>query len=167
MFFLYVYTTSIPLGRRRINVKTILWAYCEKPYFSPTACFQYQGWEYTGMDQDEEEEDFAAEDDFEEDEEEDPNKKKPFGETAHYCPVLLKERNLLWPGSSETAVKYREKVYFLSSSDAQEQFLEDPESYLPKGKSSDVSIIWVPSLSLWGTKHAATPVDNNQSCFNL
>jgi len=100
------------------------------------AVFQYQGWEYTGMDQDEEEEDFTADEDFEEDEEEDSNNKKPFGETAHYCPVMLKERNVLWPGSSETAVKYREKVYFMSTSEAQEQFLENPEMYLPKEKSA-------------------------------
>lgn len=104
--------------------------------------FQYQGWEYTGMDQDEEEEDFTADEDFEEDEEEDANKKKPFGETAHYCPVMLKERNVLWPGSSETAVKYREKVYFMSTSEAQEQFLENPEMYLPKEKSATVSLLF-------------------------
>ena len=93
------------------------------------------------MDQDEEEEDYTADadEDFEEDENENPNKKKPLGETAHYCPVMLKERNVLWPGSSETAVKYREKVYFMSTSDAQERFLENPKVYLPKGISPTVS----------------------------
>eukprot|EP00111_Clytia_hemisphaerica_P024229 TCONS_00071384-protein len=96
------------------------------------ASYQYRGWEYTGMDQDEEEEDFAAIDEDEDDEgDEDPNKQKPFGETAHYCPVMLKERNVLWPGAADTAVKYREKVYFLSSPEVQERFLEDPKSFLP------------------------------------
>lgn len=97
--------------------------------------FQYHGWEYTGMDQDEEEEDLAAlEEEEDEDDDEDPNKKKPFGETRHFCPVMLKEQNVLWPGSSECAVKYREKIYFLSNAEARETFLQDPEMFLPQSK---------------------------------
>ena len=97
-------------------------------------------WEYTGMDQDEEEEDLAAllqEDDIE-DEEEDSNKKKPLGETVHFCPVILKEESILVPGSQDCAVKYRERVYFLSSQEAREKFLEDPETYLPQKKPLQV-----------------------------
>jgi len=91
------------------------------------------------MDQDEEEEDFAAdEDQLDEDEDDDPNRKKPFGETAHYCPVMLKEQQILWPGMPDVAVKYREKCYFISSTDAQEQFLANPEEYLPQGEPLQV-----------------------------
>jgi len=101
--------------------------------------FQYQAWEYTGMDQDEEEEDLAAMADEEEEEhDDDPNKKKPFGETLHFCPVALKNENVLWPGSQENAVKYREKVYFLSTPEARESFMENPNLYLPLDKSLSI-----------------------------
>ncbi|KAK7500075.1 hypothetical protein BaRGS_00008622, partial [Batillaria attramentaria] len=81
-------------------------------------CLTYQGWEYSGVD------------------EEDPNrsKKKPLGDTNHFCPVALKETGVLFPGNPETAARYREKVYYLSSPEARDKFLANPESYLPKNK---------------------------------
>ena len=94
------------------------------------------------MDQDEEEEDLQAEgidddydDDDDDEEEEDVDvfnkeKRKPFGDTKHYCPVALKENNVLWPGSSECAAKYREKVFYFSSPDARVKFLDDTTTYL-------------------------------------
>lgn len=93
------------------------------------------------MDQDEEEEDFAEEEEEEEEEEEDiynKDKKKIFGETNHYCPVMLKERNVLWPGIAECASKYRERTYFFSSPETRATFLDDPESFLPKDKPLEV-----------------------------
>ena len=73
--------------------------------------------------------------------EEDPNrnKKKPLGDTNHYCPVALKETNVLYPGNPEVAAKYREKVYYLSSTEAREKFLADPEDFLPKNSSAKVN----------------------------
>ena len=32
-------------------------------------------------------------------------KRKPWGDTLHYCPVALNENAVLWPGSQETAVR--------------------------------------------------------------
>ena len=111
------------------------------------APYKYKGWEYTGMDQDEEEEDLAAA--FEEEEAEDEeregfdafggDKRKPFGETRHYCPVMLKEKGVLWPGTPEIGGKYREKVYFFSSPEARTKFLENPEEYLQKDEPLQVS----------------------------
>ncbi|KAL9969395.1 hypothetical protein ACROYT_G021608 [Oculina patagonica] len=101
------------------------------------APFNYRGWEYTGMDQDEEEEDFAEEEEEEEEEEEDiynKDKKKIFGDTNHHCPVMLKDKFVLWPGIPECAAKYRERTYFFSSMEARGTFLEDPENYLPSDK---------------------------------
>ena len=98
------------------------------------AVFQYHAWKYNDMDEDEEEEDYAAANEGEEGNEDsdNTNRKKPFGETLRFCPVKLKESNVLWPGSPDFAVKYREKVYFLSSSNAQDQFIQDPEMFLPQ-----------------------------------
>eukprot|EP00794_Sanderia_malayensis_P000181 gene181-794_t len=117
------------------------------------AQFQYRGWEYTGMDQDEEEEDQAAveeeglNDDDEEEEDEDDvfsrDKRKPFGDTRHYCPVALKENSVLWPGQAECAAKYREKVFYFSSPDARMKFLENPTDYL-----ADKQPLKPPSLRL-------------------
>lgn len=110
-------------------------------YAFASAPFNYRGWEYTGMDQDEEEEDFAEEEEEEEEEEEDiynKDKKKIFGETNHYCPVMLKERTVLWPGIAECASKYRERTYFFSSPETRATFLDDPESFVPKDKPLEV-----------------------------
>ena len=96
------------------------------------------------MDQDEEEEDFAEEEEEEEEEEEDiytKDKKKIFGDTSHYCPVMLKEKSVLWPGIAECAAKYRERTYFFSSPESRGTFLEDPESFLPNGKPLEVGFV--------------------------
>ena len=96
------------------------------------------------MDQDEEEEDMADDDDvYDEDEDEEDvfnkDKKKPFGDTRHYCPVALKDENVLWPGSPECAAKYREKVYYFSTPEARTKFLEDPKEYLAENEPLKVS----------------------------
>ena len=96
------------------------------------------------MDQDEEEEDFAEEEEEEEEEEEDiytKDKKKIFGDTSQFCPVMLREKNVLWPGIAECAAKYRERTYFFSSPEARATFLEDPDSFLPQDKPLEVSYI--------------------------
>ena len=107
--------------------------------------FQYKGWEYTGMDQDEEEEDLADDDDESEEEEDEEDifikeKKKPFGDTRNYCPVALKDDNVLWPGSPEFAAKYREKVYYFSTPDARTKFLGSPKEFLAENEPLKVSV---------------------------
>ena len=73
--------------------------------------------------------------------EEDPNRsvKKPLGDTNHFCPVVLKENDILWPGNPEITAKYRERYYYCSSHEARERFIADPPFYLPKGKPPKVS----------------------------
>ena len=56
------------------------------------------------------------------------------GDTTHFCPVALKETQILRPGDPETAAKYREKIYYLSTKEARDSFLENPTNYLPKDK---------------------------------
>lgn len=87
------------------------------------------------MDEDEEEEDAEEDDEFDEEEDNDvfnkDLKRKLFGDTKHYCPVMLKERGVLWPGIPECAAKYRERVYYFSNSENRKMFIEDPTQYLP------------------------------------
>ena len=71
---------------------------------------------------------------------------KPWGEIRHFCPVALKESNVLWPGNNETllrlevsicldsfndviVIRYREKLYSFSSDESREKFMLDPSSY--------------------------------------
>ncbi|XP_049754514.1 adenylate kinase 9 isoform X2 [Elephas maximus indicus] len=103
--------------------------------------FKYTGWELTMEDYDEETEDYQAEAEVdeeleEEEEEEEENeerikeKRRHLGDTKHFCPVVLKENFILQPGNTEEAAKYREKIYYFSSAEAKEKFLEHPEKYV-------------------------------------
>ena len=38
--------------------------------------------------------------------EESTKKRRPWGDTAHFCPVALREQGVLWPGSEEHALRY-------------------------------------------------------------
>ncbi|XP_005372594.1 PREDICTED: adenylate kinase 9 isoform X3 [Chinchilla lanigera] len=101
--------------------------------------FQYHALEITIENYDEEAEDYPAEADDEETEEEEEEeeneertkeKHRRLGDTKHFCPVVLKENFILQPGSTEEAAKYREKLYYFSSAEAKEKFLEHPEDYV-------------------------------------
>ncbi|XP_054992699.1 adenylate kinase 9 [Sorex araneus] len=103
--------------------------------------FQYSGWELSMEDFEEEAEDYQAEaeaeeDEGEEEEEEEESeekakeKRRHLGDSKHFCPVALKEYFILQPGNTEDAVKYREKIYYMSSVEAKEKFLEHPEEYV-------------------------------------
>ncbi|MBN3311086.1 KAD9 kinase, partial [Amia calva] len=108
--------------------------------------FKYAAWELSGVDLDEEEEDAHAladmeqaeeegeEEEEEEAEEEGGTRKRQLGDTAHFCPVTLKEKNVLFPCADEYAAKYREKVYYFSSPEAREKFLQCPEVYVSHTK---------------------------------
>ncbi|NWX11345.1 KAD9 kinase, partial [Caloenas nicobarica] len=57
-------------------------------------------------------------------------KKRHMGDTKHFCPVCLKENFILYPGLDEHAAKYKEKMYYFSTSEYREKFLENPEEYV-------------------------------------
>ena len=61
------------------------------------------------------------------------NKRKQFGDTKHFCPVAYKENYVLWPGNPEIGAKYREKVYYFSSTEARDKFISEPTLYAAKG----------------------------------
>uniref|UniRef100_A0A8C3LXR3 Adenylate kinase 9 n=1 Tax=Chrysolophus pictus TaxID=9089 RepID=A0A8C3LXR3_CHRPC len=103
--------------------------------------FKYHGWELSNEDLDEEAEDLAVEaeavedneaeeEENEEDEEKAKEKKRHMGDTKHFCPVSLKEDYVLYPGLSEHAAKYREKIYYFSNLEYRDKFLKNPEEYV-------------------------------------
>ncbi|NWW94225.1 KAD9 kinase, partial [Rhynochetos jubatus] len=57
-------------------------------------------------------------------------KKRQMGDTKHFCPVSLKENFVLYPGLYEHAAKYREKIYYFSTSEYRDKFLKNPEEYV-------------------------------------
>ncbi|NXC44701.1 KAD9 kinase, partial [Penelope pileata] len=104
--------------------------------------FKYHCWELSAEDLDEEAEDLAAEaegdeeseaeeeENEEEDEEKAKEKKRQMGDAKHFCPVSLKENYVLYPGLSEHAAKYREKLYYFSTPENRDKFLNNPEEYV-------------------------------------
>uniref|UniRef100_UPI003AAF6DC3 adenylate kinase 9 n=1 Tax=Centroberyx gerrardi TaxID=166262 RepID=UPI003AAF6DC3 len=109
--------------------------------------FKYVSWELTGVDLDEEEEDSQAlaelekaeeasgdNDAAEGDNEEDTTAKRLSGDTGHFCPVALKDHEVLWPCTDEIAAKYREKAYYFSSSEARERFLQNPAEFVAQAE---------------------------------
>ncbi|XP_017933854.1 adenylate kinase 9 [Manacus vitellinus] len=110
--------------------------------------FKYHGWELSAEDLAEEAEDLAAEqenevdeDEAEEEEEENEEdeetikqKKRHMGDTKHFCPVSLKEHYVLHPGLQEHAAKYKENIYYFSTSEYRDKFLKNPEEYVAHNK---------------------------------
>ncbi|XP_060093981.1 adenylate kinase 9 [Heteronotia binoei] len=111
---------------------------------------KHRGWEITQEDEDEEQEDLQAEadalaeeeeeeeeendDEGEEEEEEDEEKiverKRHMGDTKHFCPVVLKENFILYPGSYDNGAKYQDNYYYFSTPENRDKFLENPEVYV-------------------------------------
>lgn len=52
------------------------------------------------------------------------------GDTRHFCPVALKNNNVLFPCTDKEATKYREKLYYFSSPEAKDSFIESPAQYV-------------------------------------
>ncbi|TRY98900.1 hypothetical protein DNTS_026558 [Danionella cerebrum] len=73
-------------------------------------------------------------DDVDEEEDQDAQEevgfKKHLGDTKHFCPVILKKRGSLQPCLDDFPAKYRGKVYYFSSAEARENFVENPEIYV-------------------------------------
>ncbi|XP_007484490.2 adenylate kinase 9 isoform X1 [Monodelphis domestica] len=105
--------------------------------------FKYIGWEMGLEDYDEEADDFQAETEAEEeleeaeqeaededDEERIKEKRRHLGDSRHFCPVSLQENFMLFPGPPDDGAKYREKVYYFSSIEAREKFLELSEEFV-------------------------------------
>ncbi|KAG1963767.1 adenylate kinase 9 [Pimephales promelas] len=102
--------------------------------------FKYKAWKKSSADLEEEEEAMyaqaqvekqdAVDEEEEQESEEEVSFKRQLGDTKHFCPVVLKERGTLQPCLDEYAAKYRDKVYYFSSTEAQEKFLKNPELYI-------------------------------------
>ncbi|XP_074541277.1 adenylate kinase 9 [Halichoeres trimaculatus] len=108
--------------------------------------FQYEAWELSELDLEEEAEDLNAfaelerieegsDDNYEEEEDEGlTSATRVLGDSQHFCPVALKNQNVLFPCSDETAAKYREKTFYFSDPEARDTFLESPAEFLSQSE---------------------------------
>ncbi|KAM6460290.1 adenylate kinase 9 isoform 2-T2 [Liasis olivaceus] len=140
--------------------------------------FKYHGWELCPEDEDEEQEDLQAEaealaeeeeegdEEEEEEEEEDEEKiaerKRHMGDTKHFCPVILKENFILYPGVYENAAKYREKYYYFSTPENREKFLENPEEYISHNEPLKAPPIRICLLGPHGTGKRVGPEEEEE-----
>lgn len=65
------------------------------------------------------------------------------GDTKHFCPVVLKENFILRPCNTEESANYRENIYYFSSPEAKEKFLEHPEEYVAGKEPLKVKTIFL------------------------
>ncbi|XP_017890297.1 adenylate kinase 9 isoform X2 [Ceratina calcarata] len=89
--------------------------------------------EYMAMTEDTE----NIEDEEEEEEEREGHKERTdvdikednrrFGDTSHYCPVALLKHNVFWKGKEEFSAVFMDRIYYLSSESALEEFLRGPQ----------------------------------------
>lgn len=68
------------------------------------------------------------------------------GDTKNFCPVILKENFILYPGNTETAAKYREKYYYFSTSENRDKFLENPDEYVSHNEPLKVCNSYIQEL---------------------
>ncbi|XP_059368551.1 adenylate kinase 9 [Carassius carassius] len=115
--------------------------------------FKYTAMSISSADLEEEEEALHAltqaekrdvNEDEEQESEEDASFKRHLGDAKHFCPVVLKESGVLQPCLDEYAAKYRDKVYYFSSTEAQEKFLQNPELYI-----SNTQLLKPPALRVF------------------
>ncbi|XP_039454978.1 adenylate kinase 9 isoform X1 [Oreochromis aureus] len=105
--------------------------------------FQYVSWELSEEDMEKDAEDIEAlaqleraeegsDDDYSpgEGNEGDTTTNRFLGDTQHFCPVVLKDHNVLRLCTDEIAAKYREKTYYFSSLEARESFLQNPDQFV-------------------------------------
>lgn len=48
--------------------------------------------------------------------------RRPWGVSKHYCPVVLRDQEVLWPGNPDHALRYRDRLYYFSSEEAKQTF---------------------------------------------
>ena len=112
--------------------------------FYSVAVFQHRHVQFSALEEDADIDDDPGpeEDEDEETEETELQKlvRKPWGVSKHYCPVALKDLEVLWPGNADHASKYRDRLYYLYSEEAKEKFEHNVENYASFETSTKVCI---------------------------
>lgn len=59
-----------------------------------------------------------------------PKAKRLLGDTKHFCPVALKNHNVLHPCTDDIAARYRDRTFYFSSQEARDSFLQNPAHFV-------------------------------------
>ena len=73
-------------------------------------------------DKDDDPSPLEAEEAGEEEEELQRLSRRPWGVSKHYCPVALRDQEVLWPGNPDHALRYRDRLYYFSTEEAKQTF---------------------------------------------
>ena len=95
--------------------------------------FKIHAHQWSGLDQQDEEDDNDAAIGEEEGGEEDDfanKKKRNWGSTSFYDPVILKHTNILVPGNTEAQAKYKNSIYCFQDNANRDLFIADPTVFL-------------------------------------
>uniref|UniRef100_T1JCE0 Adenylate kinase 9 n=1 Tax=Strigamia maritima TaxID=126957 RepID=T1JCE0_STRMM len=57
------------------------------------------------------------------------------GDSGSYCPVVLRESQVLYPGKLELELKFKDRTYWFSSEEAREAFMKRPYDYVADKKA--------------------------------
>lgn len=96
------------------------------------AVFQHQPVQFSPLEEDADRDDDPCPPDVEETGEEEELQRlsrRPWGASKHYCPVVLRDQEVLWPGNPDHALRYRDRLYYFSTEEAKQTFEECAEKY--------------------------------------
>ncbi|XP_058469998.1 adenylate kinase 9 [Solea solea] len=140
-------TVTVPYSELEIDGKSPEDLLCEMVLHMEKP-FTYVPWELSAVDLDEEAEDAEAlaelerdeestsdHDAAEEEDEVDTTAKRLLGDTHHFCPVALKNHNVLKPCTDEISARYREKTFYFSSTEARDAFLQNPAQFVARSEA--------------------------------
>lgn len=90
-----------------------------------------------------------------------------YGDTYNYCPVTFHDKGVLWKGKKDFVGKFQSKLYFCSSKEDLDAFIQKPRTYLPINKpfeSFPPPRICVIGNSKSGKTSVAKTISKNFSC---
>ena len=97
-----------------------------------SAVFQHQPVQFSPLEEDADRDDDPCPPDVEETGEEEELQRlsrRPWGASKHYCPVVLRDQEVLWPGNPDHALRYRDRLYYFSTEEAKQTFEDCAEKY--------------------------------------
>ena len=112
------------------------------------AVFKHQPVQFSPLEEDADKDDDPSPLDAEETgEEEELHRltRKPWGVSKHYCPVVLRDQEVLWPGNPDHALRYRDRLYYFSTEEAKQIFEGSPATYATFVQKVNINFMhWLP-----------------------
>ena len=131
-------------------------AYCTSNtvYPSLVAVFRHQPVQFSPLEEDADRDDDPSPLDTEEAGQEEETElqrlsRRPWGVSKHYCPVVLRDQEVLWPGNPDHALRYRDRLYYFSTEEAKQAF----EGHAPEYSSCVQKVSTTQRLPLYTHVH--------------